>query len=215
MVGTSLLWPGPHPHLISGAPSAAHGVLPAPCLRARQLLLQEHHTGAHPTPSHPRRGQGWITAPVLPVPRVSLSRAGSWQARLLRPGPGPAAFLSPGRTIKAPLLRRVLPRAMFPQLSVCLQSIQTCNSTGSGCLRRRLDYLCFINKARKCKARSPENQLRLAPNGGFFFGTTLLPFAPIYLFSSSIPPPSFCPCPPSYPPSPKTQLNPVSRQRCC
>lgn len=77
---------------------------------------------------------------------------------------------------------------MFPQLSVCLQSIQTCNSTGSGCLRRRLDYLCFINKARKCKARSPENQLCVARNGGFFFGATVLPFALIYLFSLSIPP---------------------------
>lgn len=194
-------------------PQQHTGLLATPGLRAWQLLLQEHHTGAHPTPSHPRRGQGRITAPVLPVPWVSPSGPSSWQARLLRPGP--AAFLSPGRTIKAPLLRRVLPRAMFPQLSVCLQSIQTCNSTGSGCLRRRLDYLCFINKARKCKAQSPENQLRLAPNGGFFFGTTLLPFTLIYLFSLSILPPSLCPCPPCYPPSPKTQLNPVSRQRCC
>lgn len=115
VVGTALLWPGPHPRLADGAPQQHAGLLSAPRLRGWQLLLWEHHVGAHPTPSHPRRGRGQITAPALPVPRVpgssrspqgvSPTGAGSRQARLLRLGP--AGFLSPGRTIKAPLLTRV------------------------------------------------------------------------------------------------------------
>lgn len=71
VVGTSLLWPGPHPHLTSGAPSAAHRPLAALHLRAWQLLLQNTTPGLippHPIPGGDRDGSQHQFSPSLGCP---------------------------------------------------------------------------------------------------------------------------------------------------
>lgn len=78
------------------------------------------------------------------------------------------------------------------------ESIQTYNSTGSGCLQRRLDYLCFINKARKCKVQSTESQLCITP-GAVSFLVSFCPVIFVYFLIFTIAPLSSGPCVPHYP----------------